>query len=159
MITSLQCAMLHPHEPSCLKTYLHFWASEFTRVAKFMGVCYTISWIPRYKAFFRDPINTLTKLSRSALLTSTFITGSIGTAWAACCLFQKMLPRGFLPKGRFWLSGFLGGLWAFVDSRGGRGNFLYSLRLGIISAWKVLAKKNLVKGIRYIPLFPSEGSL
>lgn len=148
IINSLQCAVLHPHEPSCLKTYLNFWASEFTHVAKFMSICYGVSWVPKYSLFFKDPVGALMRLTRSTLLTSTFITGAIGTSWATCCLFQKTLPRGLLPKGRFWLSGFLGGLWAFVDSRGGRGNFLYSLRLGIISAWKVLVKRGLIKGLK-----------
>ncbi|KAL0638641.1 hypothetical protein Q9L58_002367 [Maublancomyces gigas] len=147
-ITSLQCALLHPHEPSCLKTYLHFWASEFTRVTKFMSVCYGIALVPRYREFLKNPVGALVKLSRSTLLTSTSITGSIGTAWAMCCLFQKVLPGKVLPKGRFWLSGMLGGLWAFVDSSGGRGNFLYSFRLGLVSAWKVLVKKGVVKGVK-----------
>ncbi|KAG0138702.1 hypothetical protein HOY82DRAFT_544594 [Tuber indicum] len=147
-ITSLQCALLHPQEPSCLKTYLAFWASEFTSIAKFMSVVYAISWLPRYKAFLRNPAGALGKLSRSTLLTTTFITGSIGTSWGMTCLFQKLLPRHLLPKGRFWLGGFVGGLWALVDSGGGRGNFLYTFRVGLVSAWKVLAKKGYVRGVK-----------
>ncbi|PWW75362.1 hypothetical protein C7212DRAFT_297275, partial [Tuber magnatum] len=147
-ITSLQCALLHPQEPSCLKTYLAFWASEFTSLAKFMSVVYAISWLPRYKSFLCDPAGTLGKLSKSTLLTTTFITGSMGTSWGVACLFQKLLPRHLLPKGRYWLGGFIGGLWAIVDSRGGRGNFLYIFRVGLISAWKVLAKKGYVKGVK-----------
>lgn len=65
------------------------------------------------------------------------------------CLFQKLLPRHLLPKGRYWLGGFIGGLWAAVDSRGGRSNFLYTFRVGLISAWKVLAKKGYVRGVKY----------
>lgn len=118
-------------------------------MAKFMSVCYGIALIPRYKSFFKNPVGALVKLSRNTLLTSTSITGSIGTAWAMCCLFQKVLPGKVLPRGRFWLSGMLGGLWAFVDSRGGRGNFLYSFRLGLVSAWKVLVKKGVVRGVKY----------
>lgn len=151
-ITSLQCALLHPQEPSCLKTYIHFWASEFTSVTKFMAMVYTLAWLPRYQKILHNPANILTKISRSALLTSTFITGAVGTSWAMTCFFQKTLPRHLLPKGRYWLGGFIGGLWAFVDSRGGRGNFLYGLRVGLISTWKVLAKKGFVKGIRHASL-------
>jgi len=151
-ITSLQCALLHPQEPSCLKTYLAFWASEFTSVAKFMSVVYAISWLPRYKAFLRNPAGALEKLSKSTLLTTTFITGSIGTSWGMACLFQKLLPRHLLPKGRYWLGGFIGGLWALVDSRGGRGNFLYTFRVGLISAWKVFAKKGYVRGVKCVLL-------
>lgn len=122
-------------------------------MAKFMSVCYGIALIPRYKSFFKNPVGALVKLSRNTLLTSTSITGSIGTAWAMCCLFQKVLPGKVLPRGRFWLSGMLGGLWAFVDSKGGRASFLYSFRLGLVSTWKVLVKKGVVRGVKYD--FPS----
>lgn len=44
-----------------------------------------------------------------------------------------------------------------MDSSGGRGNFLYSFRLGLVSAWKVLVKKGVIKGIKYV--FPSFGHL
>jgi hypothetical protein len=77
---------------------------------------------------------------------------AIGTSWSSICLFQHLLPASFLPTKRFYLSGALGGLWAFVDRKKGRGRFLYSTRLSIESAWKVAVKRGFVKPVRYPPL-------
>ena len=89
------------------------------------------------------------------LRTTTFITMAIGTSWTSICLFQHLLPASFLPTKRFYLSGLLGGLWAFVDRKKGRGRFLYSTRLSIESAWKVAVKHLYVKPIKYPPFFSS----
>lgn len=75
-----------------------------------------------------------------------FITMAIGTSWGSICLFANLLPRNFLPTQRWFLGGFLGGLWGFVERKGGRGNFLYSVRMSIDSAWKVGKKRGWWKG-------------
>lgn len=147
-IKSLQCALLHPAEPSCLKTYIHFWASELPRIAKFLGAIYCVAWLPRYKMFLSNPVSAVRRISSATALTSLFITGSIGSAWAACCFLQSVLPRTLFPKFRFWIAGFLAGLWAVVDRDNGRANFLYSARIGLVSAWKVLQKKGFVRSIK-----------
>lgn len=77
-----------------------------------------------------------------------FITMAIGTSWGSICLFANLLPRNFLPTQRWFLGGFLGGLWGFVERKGGRGNFLDSVRLSIDSAWKVCKKRGWWKGVR-----------
>lgn len=59
-----------------------------------------------------------------------------------------MLPAKFLPTKRFFLSGLLGGLWAFIDRKKGRGRFLYSARLSIESGWNVAVKRGLVKPVK-----------
>jgi hypothetical protein len=79
---------------------------------------------------------------------SLFITGAIGTSWGSICLFQNFLPRGFLPTQRWFLGGFLGGLWAFLERKSGRSNFMYSARLSIDSLWKVGVKHGWWKGIK-----------
>jgi len=147
-IKSLQCALLHPDEPSCLKAYIHCWASELPRIAKLLTALYCLAWVPRYKKFTANPMAAIVKISTSAALTSMFITGSIGTVWAFSCLLQRSLPRTFFPKGRFWMAGMMGGLWALADKDSGRVNFLYSFRIGLVSAWKVLVKKGLVRPIK-----------
>ncbi|KAI5782685.1 hypothetical protein EDC01DRAFT_619240 [Geopyxis carbonaria] len=147
-ITSLQCALLHPAEPSCLKTYIHFWASELPRIIKFLAAVYSLAYLPRYRRVLSHPFTTLQKLLQATGRTSLFITGALGSAWAANCLFQKLLPRTLLPKSRFFLAGLLGGTWAFADRAAGRANFLYSFRIFLVSAWKVLVKRGWVRSVR-----------
>jgi len=101
-----------------------------------------------------SPSRAIPALMMRFLRTTTFITMAVGTSWTSICLFQHLLPASFLPTQRFYLSGLLGGLWAFVDRKKGRGRFLYSTRLSIESAWKVAVKHRYVKPIKY-PLFIS----
>lgn len=79
---------------------------------------------------------------------SLFVTGAIGTSWGSICLFQNILPRRVLPTQRFFLGGALGGLWAFLERKGGRSNFLYSARLSIDSLWKVGVKHGWWRGVK-----------
>jgi hypothetical protein len=79
---------------------------------------------------------------------STFITGSISTAWASICFFQQWFPRAFLPTQRFFLGGFLAGLWGYVERKQGRGVFLYSARLSVDSLWKVGVKRRWWRGMK-----------
>lgn len=58
------------------------------------------------------------------------------------------MPGKFLPTQRWFLGGFLGGLFAFLERGSGRSNFLYSARLSMDSAWKVGVKRGWWKGVR-----------
>ena len=42
----------------------------------------------------------------------------------------------------------MGGLWAFVDRKGGKGQVLYSVRLSVDSLWKVGVKRGLWRGLK-----------
>ena len=42
----------------------------------------------------------------------------------------------------------MGGLWAFVDRKGGRGQVLMSVRLSVNSLWKVGVKRGLWRGFK-----------
>lgn len=53
-----------------------------------------------------------------------------------------------MPSSRWVLGGALGGLWGFIDRRGGHGHFLYSIRLSIDSLWKVGKKRGWWKGVK-----------
>lgn len=79
---------------------------------------------------------------------SVFITGAIGTSWGSICFFQNFLPRSVLPTQRWFLGGFAGGLWAFLERKNGRSNFLMSARYSIDSLWKVGVKHNWWKGVK-----------
>ena len=86
-------------------------------------------------------------LAKRILRTAAFLTGAIGTSWGSICFFQYLLPRTLLPSARWFLGGFLGGMWGFVDRKGGEGHFMYSMRLSIDSFWKVGVKRGYWKGV------------
>jgi hypothetical protein len=109
---------------------------------------FTIISIPRYKLFYNKPLNSLNKLGRTVLKMSTFFAGTVGTSWGSICLFQHLLPRNALPTQRFFLGGFLGGLWAFLVKDSRRSDFLLFFRLSVESAWKVGMKRGLWKGFK-----------
>ncbi|KAH8732285.1 hypothetical protein GQ44DRAFT_735221 [Phaeosphaeriaceae sp. PMI808] len=147
-IKSLSCALLHPQDPSCLRTYVQYWVQAFPKVARFFTLYFTAISLARYRTFIDSPVTALNKLAKSILSMSLFLSGAIGTSWGSICLFSNILPRTFLSTQRWFLSGFLGGMWAFLDRKRGRGNFLYTLRLSIDSLWKVGTKRGYWRGIK-----------
>ncbi|KAF2115811.1 hypothetical protein BDV96DRAFT_545577 [Lophiotrema nucula] len=145
---SLSCALLHPNDPSCVRTYVSYWIQVFPKVARFFTIIFTALSVTRYKAFLDSPIAAINKLAKSILRMSLFISGAIGTSWGSICLFQRILPRNFIPTQRWFLGGFLGGSWAFLERKNGRSNFLYSARMSIDSLWKVGVKKGWWRGVK-----------
>ncbi|KAI0855720.1 hypothetical protein F4860DRAFT_448462 [Xylaria cubensis] len=148
IITSLSCASLHPGDPSCLRTYLTFWVRSFPRLGRFFLIFYSMLMLPRYKLLYNAPLHLLNRLLSKTLRLTTFATGAMSTAWASICFFQSWLPRTFLPTQRFFLGGFLAGLWAFVDRRDGRSIFLYTARTSVDSLWKVGVKRRWWRAMR-----------
>ncbi|KAI9881281.1 MAG: hypothetical protein M1830_005567 [Pleopsidium flavum] len=147
-IRSLSCALLHPTDPSCTRTFLTFWLTAFPALTKFFSLLLTLFSLPRYRLFLSSPLKSTSALAARILRLSTFMTAAIGTSWASICLFTHLLPRNFLPTKRWYLGGFLGGLWAFLERSSGRANFLYSARLSVDSLWKVGVKRGWWKGVR-----------
>ena len=145
-IKSLSCALLHPHDPSCIRTYVSYWIQTFPKVARFFTIIYTAMSITRWRSFLNSPMSTVNGLAKQILRMSVFISGAIGTSWGSVCLFQRILPRNFLPTQRWFLGGFLGGLWAFLDRKNGRANFQYSARMSIDCFWKVGVKRGWWRG-------------
>lgn len=111
-------------------------------------VIFALMSLPKYKAFYKSPIDNLNKLASQIVRYAAFIGGTIGTSWGAICLFQQLLPRNFLATQRFFLGGMLGGLWGFVVRGDARGGFLYSARASLDSLWKVGRKRGWWRGIR-----------
>ena len=140
-IRSMSCALLHPSEPSCLKTYAEYYIQTIPRLARFFAIIYAIFALPRYKRFIADPSKELNRLSKSVLLSTLSISGSIGTAWASVCLFQSLFSRNFLPTQRWFWGGFLSGLPAFIEREHGQSHFFYATRTSLESLWKLNAKK------------------
>jgi len=61
------------------------------------------------------------RIIRSSAASAAFISGAVGTSWAALCAMQRVLP-GKVGAGRVgarvYLAGAVGGLWAFVQAFG-----------------------------------------
>ncbi|KAK3077002.1 hypothetical protein LTS18_011458, partial [Coniosporium uncinatum] len=147
-IKNLSCALLHPSDPSCLRTYLSYYLHAFPAVARFFTLVYSAFALLRWRSFLKTPITATNRLAQAVLRMSLFITGAIGTSWGSVCLFQHYLPKTFLPTQRFFFAGALGGLWAFLERKSGRSNFLYSARMSADSLWKVGVKRGWWKGLR-----------
>ncbi|KAK7964507.1 hypothetical protein PG988_011481 [Apiospora saccharicola] len=148
LITSLSCATLHGADPSCLRTYLSFWVRSFPRIGRALLVLYSLFLLPKYQSLYNAPMAVISKLLSQTLRLSTFVTGAISTAWASICFFQTWFPRHFLATQRFFLGGFLAGLWGFVERKRGRGIFLYSARTSVDSLWKVGVKRRWWKAMK-----------
>ncbi|KAF2487530.1 hypothetical protein BDY17DRAFT_289152 [Neohortaea acidophila] len=142
------CAVLHPHDPSCLRTYIKYFVRAFPGIVRFFTLIYGAFALLAYKSLLKDPKTFLNRLSARILRMALFITGAIGSSWASICFFNIYLPRSLLPTQRWFFGGFIGGLWAFVARSKERGNFLYSARLSIDSLYKVGKKRHWWKGIK-----------
>ncbi|KAL1301775.1 hypothetical protein AAFC00_005972 [Neodothiora populina] len=142
------CALLHPHDPSCTRTYLKYFLAAFPSNARTFTVLYATFALFSWKSMLADPKSFLNSLALRILRMTLFLTGAIGTSWGSICLFANYLPRNFLATQRWLLSGFLGGLFAFVARRGERSTFLYSARLSIDSLWKVGIKRGWWRGMK-----------
>jgi hypothetical protein len=142
------CAVLHPREPSCTKNFLHYFAAAFPGNVRFFALIYGAFALLGVKSAVKNPVTFINKLSARILRMAIFVTGAIGTSWASICFFNRLLPSKTLPTQRFFLGGFLGGIWAFIARQRERGNFLYSARLSIDSLWKVGRKRGWWKGIK-----------
>lgn len=147
-IKSLSCALLHPQDPSCLRTYVQYWIQAFPKVARIFTLYFAAMSLARYKAFLASPVSSVNNLAKSILRMSLFISGAIGTSWGSVCLFQNIFPRSFLPTQRWFLGGFLSGMWAFLERKNGRTNFLMTTRMSIDSCWKVGVKRGWWRGVK-----------
>ncbi|KAF2232462.1 hypothetical protein EV356DRAFT_568726 [Viridothelium virens] len=147
--TRLSCALLHPTDPSCPRTYLSFFLRSFPSTARLFTLLLTpLALLTRWRAFLHSPLSASNALAARILRLSAFFTGAVGTAWGCICLFQSVLPRRVLPTQRWFLGGAVAGLWAVLEREGGRANFLYSARLSLDSVWKVGRKRGWWRGWR-----------
>ncbi|PHH49931.1 hypothetical protein CFIMG_002976RAa [Ceratocystis fimbriata CBS 114723] len=149
LIKSLSCATLHPSDPSCMRTYLTFWLQSFPPIAKTLFAVYSaMSLLPRFRTLTEAPMKLFTDIVLRSLKLSAMATASISSAWASICFFQSWFPRSFMARQRFFLGGFIAGLWSFLERKNGRGAFLSTARLSIDSLWKVGVKRRWWVGMR-----------
>ena len=140
-ITSISCALLHPSEPSCLKTHLEYYLKSIPALARFFTIVFSLFALPRYKKYLANPSKEFNRLAKFILAATASISASIGTSWGMICLFQSILPRNVLPTQRWFWGGFTSGFWAFLLKEQGRSQFLYSFRMSAESMWKLGVKK------------------
>ncbi|KAK4225763.1 hypothetical protein QBC38DRAFT_253313 [Podospora fimiseda] len=150
LITSLSCATLHPADPSCTRTFLTFWLRSFPPLTRFLLVVYSALLLPRFKSLYHFPVSTLQNLISNALRMSTFLTGSLATAWSSICFFQTWFPKHFMPTQRVFLGGFLAGMWAIIEQkrRASRNIFLHTTKMSLESFWKVGVKRRWWRAMR-----------
>ena len=146
-IANLSCAVMHPGDPSCGRTYVKFFLSSFPMTAKLFAMVYTAFALTRYKAFKASPAAAFGRLGSRIVSTSLFITTAIGGAWSSICLLQRILPGHVMPTSRWYLSGFIAGLAGWIERGGDRSNFLYSARMSADSLWKVGKKHRWWRGV------------
>ena len=115
--------------------------------------------ILRYKSWRAAPMSTLNALSKQVLKMTFIISSAIGTAWTSICLFQNFLPRKMIPQWRFFVGGFLGGLFAFFGREKGRGLAIYAARTSADSLWKVGVKRRWWKEVKGGGIFVFAASL
>lgn len=145
--SALSCATLHPADPSCTRTFANYILTAFPALARFFAAFYALFSIPRWRRILANPTAELNTLAKKVLKTTTFVTGAIGTSWGSICLCQYLFARTFMPQARWFVGGAVGGMWAFVDRKGGRSQVLYSVRTSVDSLWKVGKKRGWWKGV------------
>jgi hypothetical protein len=158
-IQHTSCAILHPNDPSCSRTFIKYFARAFPTAVRFFAVIYGAFSLLAYKSLLKAPVPFLNRLSSRILRIAFFVTAAIGTSWASICAFNNILPRTILPTQRWFLGGFLGGMWAYVARSKERGNFLYSARLSIDSFYKVGKKRGWWRGVKNGDVLLFVGSL
>ncbi|KAI9893711.1 MAG: hypothetical protein M1814_005927 [Vezdaea aestivalis] len=146
--TSLSCAALHPSIPSCATQNFTYHLHAFPQLFRFFAGVYALFSIPKYRTLLSSPLKLPSRVLYAAARTSAFLSLAMGTSWGSICLFQALFPGRFLQRERFFLSGFLGGLAALVDRKGGKSIFLYSTRASVDSTWKVGVKRGWWRGFK-----------
>lgn len=146
-LRSLHCALLHPSTPSCALQLGEFSLATFPQLLRIASILYAATTVLRTpRAVLSAPITAIARTAVSAVRTSAWLTAAIGTAWAATCAIQHApFPRALLlpAAARWWAAGAIAGCWAGAES-GGRGAWLYALRLALVSAWGVARKRHVV---------------
>lgn len=155
VITSLSCATLHPSVASCPRAFVTNWSQSFPQLTRALFIIYSALLIPRnrgaWRKLVRNPaLKSVFKALLSAMRTAGALAGGMSTAWSSLCFFNTYFPRTFLPTQRFFLSGFLAGLWAVLEAgrAKSRAVFLAAFKMAVESLWKVGVKRRWWRAMR-----------
>ncbi|KAJ8101117.1 hypothetical protein POJ06DRAFT_267283 [Lipomyces tetrasporus] len=147
-IEHLSCALMHPYDESCLRSFAKSSVAQFGQFTKYVGGIYALTSLVSYKKFKLNAKEELTTVLKSFLRTNLFLTMTTATAWAGLCASQYIMPNKLMPQYRVKVIGFLAGLWAFIDQNNGKAKYIPVARMAFESYWKTLVKH---KKIRTIP--------
>ncbi|KAK9474038.1 uncharacterized protein V1510DRAFT_401927 [Dipodascopsis tothii] len=145
----LSCALLHPFEESCMQNFVSFAANQFVTLSKYIVPFYAATAIFKLDSFQKRPSESWKKLAESMIRSNVFLTMSTATAWAGLCFSQNFLPNKVAPMYRVKIIGFIAGLWAAVDSSGGRLKYVPAARSAFEAYWKVLKKTGRVRPLKH----------
>ncbi|KDN36128.1 hypothetical protein K437DRAFT_252544 [Tilletiaria anomala UBC 951] len=147
--TELLCAILHPTEPSCRKNFLQFFKQEWIASARFVAAFALLAQVFFFKKAIRDPEMAVFKFIMTVAQGATLISGSIGSAWAFTCVFQRYLPKTFLPRSRYFLNGALASIFTLAVPASRRTKLgLYLAKLSARSSWNILERRKTAKSVR-----------
>ncbi|KAM0789497.1 hypothetical protein ACM66B_000316 [Microbotryomycetes sp. NB124-2] len=144
----LTCAILHPEERVCWKVFQKFVLGEFVGASKFFGALSFVGMLTRWKKLMKQPEEAIYNATLSTVSSSAFLSLALGTAWGSICAFQHYLPGRLLPTKRFYVQGFLAGLWVWLVPAARRVDLgLYSLRIALQCAWDVAVSRGKARNI------------
>lgn len=147
-------SLTHPFDPRLTRAYSGIMLRKFNSVGKYVLGFYVLRALLKVdKNEQGEPISrteALVKAAINAVKLTSFIVLSTTTAHFAVEASEKYLSPKWIPENRFRLAGFIGGLWAFLDSSdGGHGRYLFAVRAAILSLWRTLVKEKKVKPIKH----------
>ncbi|KAK6525074.1 hypothetical protein TWF281_011953 [Arthrobotrys megalospora] len=148
-IRHLSCAISHPKSVSCLGAWPAYCFRQFRRNAQLFSVFYSLLFLSKFGSFRGSLLAAISELVHKTIRTSAFATSAVATSWSALCLCQRLFPRKFLGPQVFYVSGFLGGLMAFIDRTQSHLLFLDAARGAMLSWWKAKRRS------RYLRRLPS----
>ncbi|KAG5357642.1 hypothetical protein CJU90_6482 [Yarrowia sp. C11] len=145
ILHTLSGALLHPHESSELPHYLKYISEQFIEVGKKVLGLHLILGFLRRKG--KSLSSILSSSVSGSIRTTAFLVLLVSNSWAGIGLMQKFLGNRTAPVDRFRFIGMLSGLWAMIDQSAGRGRWMYTARMGVMSYWNELVKRKVVKPI------------
>ncbi|KAJ9120526.1 hypothetical protein QFC24_005199 [Naganishia onofrii] len=149
------CATLHPLEPSCTVNFLASVKESMGSAFALVGGYSAIMTLLKFKKIRQDPRGALLRWLISSIRGAGFVTLAISNAWAWVCVFQRLLDPNTLQRGRFGIGGMLAGLWIFLVPAARRLELgLYSVRLSMLTLWKIGLKKGWWNASRRLAFAP-----
>ncbi|KAF9913461.1 hypothetical protein BX616_010011 [Lobosporangium transversale] len=154
-VSVIPCELLHPWVDSCKQTN----TERFAQVTKEIFPVYaTLNFVPllvlRMKRLLKDPAKVISKTTFNALRSSVFLAIFVAGYQTQICTHRNLLKAGW-PLGNskylYWLFGLVcAGVSIMVEQESRRSELaMYVLPKAATSLYKILYRKNWVKGVKY----------